>query len=252
MTDTLVLDVRGLTKLFGQVVAAQHIDVSVATEEIVSIIGANGAGKTTFVNMVTGYARPTAGSIRFHGQELVGLPPREITRLGVCRSFQVPQVFSTMSVIENLLIAHGLADLHRGAGLRALATGARVAACEALLRTYQIDAYRDRPATVVPQGVRKLLDIAMATAREATLLFLDEPTSGIATEEKFVVMDTVMAALAQRKATVVFIEHDIDIVERYGRRVLAFHEGRILADGAPSDVLRDAGVREHVTGRRRA
>lgn len=252
MTDTPVLEVRRLTKLFGQVVAAQSIDVDVATEEIVSIIGANGAGKTTFVNMVTGYAKPSAGSIRFRGQELVGLRPREITRLGVCRSFQVPQVFPTMSVMENLLIAHGLADLDHGAGLRALATGARVAACEALLRTYQIDAYRDRAATVVPQGVRKLLDIAMATAREATLLFLDEPTSGIATEEKFAVMDTIMAALAQRKATVVFIEHDIDIVERYGRRVVAFHEGRILADGPPSDVLRDAGVREHVTGSRRA
>jgi len=100
--------------------------------------------------------------------------------------------------------------------------------------------------------VRKLLDIAMATAREATLLFLDEPTSGIATEEKFAVMDIVMAALAERKATVVFIEHDIDIVERYGRRVLAFHEGGILADGPAADVLGDARVREHVTGRRRA
>jgi branched-chain amino acid transport system ATP-binding protein len=252
MTDATVLEVRRLTKLFGQVVAALDIDVTVVAEEIVSIIGANGAGKTTFVNMVTGYARPSAGSIRFRGQELVGRAPREITRLGVCRSFQVPQVFSSMSVIENLLIAHGLADLDRGAGLRVLATGARVAACEALLRTYQIDGYRDRPATVVPQGVRKLLDIAMATAREASLLFLDEPTSGIATEEKFAIMDTIMSALTQRKATVVFIEHDIDIVARYSRRVVAFHEGRILADGTPADVLGDAGVRAHVTGTRRA
>jgi branched-chain amino acid transport system ATP-binding protein len=252
MTGTRVLEVRQLTKLFGQVVAAQNIDVNIAAEEIVSIIGANGAGKTTFVNMVTGYAKPSAGSIRFQGQELVGLRPREITRLGVCRSFQVPLVFSTMSVIENLMIAHGLADLDRRTGLRALATRPRVAACEALLRTYQIDTYRDRPATVVPQGVRKLLDIAMATARGATLLFLDEPTSGIASEEKFAVMDTVMSALTQRKATVVFIEHDIDIVERYGRRVVAFHEGRVLADGAPAAVLGDAGVRAHVTGRRRA
>ena len=247
-----VLEVRRLTKLFDQVVAARDIDVSIAAEEVVSIIGANGAGKTTFVNLVTGYAHPSAGSIRFRGQELVGLRPRDITRLGVGRSFQVPQVFSTLSVRDNLLIAHGLAETGRRAGLSVLASRDRVAACEKLLSIYRIDAYRDRAAAVVPQGVRKLLDIAMATAREATLLFLDEPTSGIATEEKFAVMDIVMAALAERKATVVFIEHDIDIVERYGTRVVAFHEGRILADGPANAVLDDARVREHVTGQRRA
>jgi branched-chain amino acid transport system ATP-binding protein len=102
----------------------------------------------------------------------------------------------------------------------------------------------------VPQGIRKLLDIAMATARPATLLLLDEPTSGISTEEKFGLMDIVMAALARRQATVIFIEHDIEIVERYGPRVLAFHEGRILADGPPSAVLVDPRIRAHVTGRR--
>jgi len=161
----------------------------------------------------------------------------------------VPQVFATLSVLDNLLVAQGLAEAHGGAMLRRLGTPARVASCEALLRTYQIEAYRDRPAALVPQGVRKLLDIAMATAREATLLFLDEPTSGISSEEKFAIMDIVMAALAARKAVVVFIEHDIDIVERYGTRVLAFHEGRILADGVPAAVLRDPRVREHVTGR---
>src|SRR5438309_6179411 len=252
MTGSPVLEVRRIMKPLDQLVAARDIDVTIATEEVVSIIGANGAGKTTFVNLVTGYTHPSGGSIRFRGQELVGLPPREITRLGVCRSFQVPQVFSTMSVLENLMIAHGLSDRGRGAGLSALASRDRVEACAELLSVYRIEAYRDRPAALVPQGVRKLLDIAMATVREATLLFLDEPTSGIATEEKFAVMDIVMAALAQRKATVVFIEHDIDIVERYGRRVLAFHEGGILADGPAADVLGDARVREHVTGRRRA
>ena len=248
MTEPPVLEVRGLTKLFGQVVAARDIDVSVGPREIVGIIGTNGAGKTTFVNMVTGYARPSAGRIRFRGRDLVGLPPRVITGLGVCRSFQVPQVFATLSVLDNLLIAHGLADAHGATMWRRLTTPARVASCEALLRTYQIEAYRDRPAALVPQGVRKLLDIAMATAREATLLFLDEPTSGISSEEKFAIMDIVMAALAERRAIVVFIEHDIDIVARYGTRVLAFHEGRILADGAPVAVLTDPRVREHVTG----
>jgi branched-chain amino acid transport system ATP-binding protein len=244
-----VLDIRGLNKLFGRVAAAQDITVSVGAEEVVSIIGANGAGKTTFVNMITGYTRPTSGVIRFRGHDLIGLPPRAVTRLGVCRSFQVPQVFGTLSVLENLMIADGLAEPGRTA-LSTLATPARRASCEALLATYQIADYRDRPAAVVPQGVRKLLDIAMATARPATLLLLDEPTSGISTEEKFPMMDVVMAALARRQATVIFIEHDIDIVERYGTRVLAFHEGRILADGPPGAVLVDPKIREHVTGRR--
>jgi len=249
MTEAAVLEVRGLTRLFGQVVAARDIDVSIAPREIVGIIGTNGAGKTTFVNMVTGYTRPSAGTIRFRGRDLVGLPPRAIARLGVCRSFQVPQVFATLSVLDNLLVALGVAEARGGAMLRRLTTPDRVDRCETLLRTYQIEAYRDRPAALVPQGVRKLLDIAMATAREATLLFLDEPTSGISSEEKFAIMDIVMAALAERRAIVVFIEHDIDIVERYGTRVLAFHEGRILADGAPAAVLTDPRVREQVTGR---
>ncbi len=244
-----VLEVRSLHKQFGGVAAAHDVTVSVAAGEVVSIIGANGAGKTTFVNMITGYVKPTSGVIRFRGQDLVGLPPRAVTRLGVCRSFQVPQVFSSLSVFENVMIAHGLAETGPIA-LRALATPARGAACDALLATYRIAEYRDRPAAVVPQGVRKLLDIAMATARSATLLLLDEPTSGISTEEKFAMMDIVMVALARRQATVIFIEHDIDIVERYSTRVLAFHEGRILADGAPGVVLADPRIREHVTGRR--
>ncbi len=244
-----VLEVRGLNKLFGRVAAAQDISVSVAAGEVVSIIGANGAGKTTFVNMITGYTKPSSGVIRFRGRDLVGLPPRAVTRLGVCRSFQVPQVFATLSVLDNLMIAHGLAEPGRTA-LSTLDTPARRAACEAFLATYQIADYRDRPAAVVPQGVRKLLDIAMATARPATLLLLDEPTSGISTEEKFGLMDIVMAALARRQATVIFIEHDIDIVERYGTRVLAFHEGRILADGPTGVVLADPKIREHVIGRR--
>jgi branched-chain amino acid transport system ATP-binding protein len=250
--DAPVLEVRGLTKRFGQVVAAQDLELGLADGEIVSIIGANGAGKTTFVNMITGYAPPDAGVIRFRGGNLVGLPPREITRRGVCRSFQVPQVFSTLSVLDNVLIAHGLAGSGSRSALKTLATPERRAASQALLRTYGIEDYRDRQAAVVPQGIRKLLDIAMATTREAALLFLDEPTSGISTEEKFALMDVVMAALRRRQATVVFIEHDVDIVERYARRVIAFHEGRILADGAAADVLSDPRVREHVTGRRGA
>ena len=243
-----LLAVRGLSKSFGSVVAASNIAVEIEAGEIVGIIGANGAGKTSFVNLVTGYLTPTSGTIEFLGRDITALPPRAIIAAGISRSFQVPQVFSTASVFDNLLIACGIASGARLPLWRPLRRPDLVAHAEALLQRFGIAEYRDQPAQLLPQGVRKLLDIAMALVRQPRLLLLDEPTSGISAEEKFAIMDLIMAALAKENIAVMFIEHDMDIVARHAARVLAFADGTIVAEGTPEAVLADPQVRRSITG----
>jgi branched-chain amino acid transport system ATP-binding protein len=245
---TALLEVTALNKSFGSVVAASDVTVAVADGERVGIIGANGAGKTTFVNMVTGYLKPSSGTIAFLGRDITALPPRAVIAAGISRSFQVPQIFTSMSVADNLLIALGVAEGGPFPLWQKLRRPARSAAVGALLERFGIGAYRDQPAGLLPQGVRKLLDIAMATVRAPRLLLLDEPTSGISTEEKFAIMDVVMGATVSARRAVMFVEHDLDIIARYATRVLAFADGTIIAEGAPASVIGDAQVKRYILG----
>jgi len=245
---TAILEVHDLEKTFGAVVAARHINLTIEDQETIGVIGANGAGKTTFVNMVTGYLKPSSGSVLFKGRDILGLPPRRITQLGILRSFQVSQVFASETVFDNLMIAYGIAEESGFAMLRPLFTDDRAAKAEAHLKRYQIEHYRDAVASTLPQGVRKLLDIAMATVRRPELLLLDEPTSGISAEEKFSLMDIIMGALKVDRTTVLFIEHDMEIVERYVARVIAFYQGEIICDAPTAAALLDPKVKEFVIG----
>jgi branched-chain amino acid transport system ATP-binding protein len=246
-----LLSVKGLQKTFGQVVAARDINVDVPQGQTIGIIGANGAGKTTFVNMITGHLPPSGGTISFEGGDITGLPSRKIMRLGIARSFQVAQVFPTYSVFENLCAATAIARSGSSVVKAAVArfvTPETTAQAEAALTHFQIEKYRDALASTLPQGMRKLLDIAMATAGSPRLLLLDEPTSGISLEEKFGLMDIIMAALKARGTTILFVEHDMEIVQRFADRVLAFYDGTVIADGPPAIALGDERVREFITG----
>ncbi len=246
---TAVLEVRDLEKTFGAVVAARHINITIEELETIGVIGANGAGKTTFVNLVTGYLKPSGGSVVFKGQSILGLPPRRVTRLGIMRSFQVSQVFPSETVFDNLLIAYGIAEDTGLAMLRALHRDDRAAKVAAHLERYQIADYHHSVASTLPQGVRKLLDIIMATVRRPELLLLDEPTSGISAEEKFSLMDIIMGALKEARTTVLFIEHDMEIIERYVARVIAFYQGEIICDAPTAEALEDPKVKEFVIGK---
>ena len=232
-----ILVTEGLQKTFGAVTAAADINLAFERDSVVSLIGANGAGKTTFLNMVTGYLRPDGGRVRFDGQELVGRSPREITALGLSRSFQIPQLFQSLSVRENLLVAEGIAHAERVEE-----------ATDALLEKFDLASYAARPAGLLPEGIRKLLDVAMALVSKPKLLLLDEPTSGVAADEKFGIMDLVMGAVRGQGVTVLFVEHDMDIVSRYAARVVAFYDGRVIADGTPAQVLEAEEVRRYVIG----
>ena len=242
------LEARGLNKRFGAVVAAADLQVDLAAGERVSLIGSNGAGKTTLVNMITGYLKPDSGHILLEGRDITRLAPRAITRLGVARSFQIPQLCGDLTVLDNMLVANACHD----AGLSFWKPARRaetVDRAEALLERFRLQDQRHRRGAELPGGMRKLLDIAMALCAEPRILLLDEPTSGVAAEEKFPMMDTVMRGLADDGAmTVLFVEHDMDIVERYASRVIAFYAGRIIADGAPGVALASEDVRRYVTG----
>ena len=234
-----ILEARGLTKTFGAVAAASNITIDVAEDTVVGLIGGNGAGKTTFINLITGYLKPTSGSIRYRGREITRLAPRQVTRLGICRSFQIPQVFDTLTTYENLLVGTGIVDTRDAAQ-----------AAETILARFGLAPFRDAVAGVLPEGVRKLLDISMALVMKPRLLLLDEPTSGVSAGEKFAIIDLVLQAVRAAGVTVLFVEHDMEIVRRSAQRVLAFYDGRIIADGRPEAVFADADVRRLVVGER--
>lgn len=243
-----ILEAKGVNKSFGAVTAADDVNVSVPKGAVFSLIGTNGAGKTTFVNMVTGYLTPDSGSIRLEDREISGLAPREITRLGVHRSFQIPQLCNELTVEENMLVAQAIHGSHKPSFLAPARGKAARERALATLERFGVAEHRRRLIPELSGGVKKLLDIAMAMAGDTRIMLLDEPTSGVAADEKFPIMDLVIGALKETGTTVIFVEHDMDVVTRYSDRVLAFYSGRIIADDAPGDVLADPQVQRYVTG----
>lgn len=245
---TYLLESKGLEKRFGAVVAASAVNINVKAGERVSLIGSNGAGKTTFVNMITGYLKPDVGSITLDGQDITPLAPRDITRLGVARSFQIPQLYGDLTALDNMLVANACHDQKLSFWQPARRPQA-IARAEQLLERFGLIEHRGRRVAELPGGVRKLLDIAMALTGHPKLLLLDEPTSGVSAEEKFPMMATIMDALGQEvNTTVLFVEHDMDIVERHASRVIAFYAGRVIADDTPAVALAADDVRRYVTG----
>jgi len=256
----VILDAKGLNKAFGAVTAAKDVSAAIEKDSVVGLIGTNGAGKTTFINMITGYLKPDTGSIEYEGRDITRLPPRQITRLGICRSFQIPQLYSSLSVFENMMIGLGIVlDNARLAGffsrggppVPGFGKPAEEVA-EHLLARFGLSDYRHRNAQVLPGGVRKLLDIALTMVAKPRVLLLDEPTSGVSAEEKFGIMQMVLDAVRAEGATVLFVEHDMEVVSRFAQRVLAFYDGRIIADAPPAVALEDPEVKRHVVGRARA
>jgi len=245
--SAILLQTTGLSLSFGGVVAADKIDFTLHEGECLAVVGQNGAGKTTFINICTGYLKPTSGTVAFEGRDITGKSPREITRLGLARSFQIPQIFSEHTVRECLLIAAS----SRQASLnpwRPLEQASDAHEVDATLELVNLAARAHDRAELLPEGQRKLLDVAMALVLRPRLLIMDEPTSGVSSEEKHQIMDTLMGALTERRITSIFVEHDIDIVRRYATRLAAWIAGRIAADGPPEQVLADPEVVRNVIG----
>jgi branched-chain amino acid transport system ATP-binding protein len=247
--DASILRTVDLTKSFGMVMAANRINVEIRAGEMVGIVGANGSGKTTFLNLITGYLTPDGGRIFLMGEDRTGLPPRAITRLGIARSFQIPQLYTNLSVLDSILLSLA-AQADEGAGFwRPLYRQSWIDEGKQTLGRFGLEAYAGRPVSELPEGGRKLLDIALSFALRPKLLLMDEPTSGVSIKDKFQIMDTLIRVVQESGLTTLFVEHDMDVVQRYGRRVLAFIDGRVIADGRPEAVLADPDVRKAVLGR---
>jgi branched-chain amino acid transport system ATP-binding protein len=251
-----ILDAKDLQKNFGAVTAASDINAAIERDSVVGLIGTNGAGKTTFINMITGYLKPDRGRIHYEGRDITALAPRDITRLGICRSFQIPQLYASLTAYENMMIGIGVVLRNAGRGGffsrgQPLVPGYDQLpedVAERILERFGLAEYRDKNAQVLPGGIRKLLDIALTMVARPKILLLDEPTSGVSAEEKFQIMEMIMKAVRAEGITVLFVEHDMEVVSRFAERVLAFYDGRIIADAPPAQALNDPEVKRFVVG----
>jgi branched-chain amino acid transport system ATP-binding protein len=249
-----LLHAHNLGRRYGDYVALRGVTMEVWPGETVAIVGPNGAGKTTLVNLLTGLLVPSEGHVRFLGFDIAGAGPVKLARLGLARAFQLVQVFPELTVAETIAVG-ALAQLGRGRRMLA-SLGAdrelRARAAETA-EVFGLAGLLHRPARELPQGQKKLLDVASAFALQPSVILLDEPTSGVATADKHGIMRTLMEAA--RRAGVqamLLVEHDIDLVETYASRVVGLRGGEVLADLPVRDFFADAEVTAALVGRRTA
>ncbi len=230
-----ILEVDGVRKSFGGVHAVDGVSFVLHAGEIRALIGPNGAGKTTFFNILTGQLAADAGRVRFRGQPIAGVSPWAIWRLGISRTFQITATFATLTVLENVQVAR----LSHAGKSRVLFTPAQrleVAPAMALLEQVGLADQRFRSAGVLAYGDLKKLELAIALANDPALLLLDEPTAGMAPAERGALMALTAGIARERHLTVLFTEHDMDVVFATADRIMVLHQGRLIAEGTPKEV----------------
>lgn len=244
---TALLQTQDLTLAFGGLVVANGINFSLDEGERLAVIGQNGAGKTTFINICTGLLKPSKGRVRLAGRDITGQAPRKIVKQGMARSFQLPQLFLEHTVRECLQLS-AVAHTGKLSSWERLAGGSSARQIDLMLELISLHDRQHELCINLPEGQRKLLDVGMSLMLQPKLLILDEPTSGVSTEEKHGVMEILMRALDEQKVTAIFVEHDVDIVKRYATRVAAWINGAIAADGDPGSVLTNPLILREVLG----
>ena len=239
---SVVLELEGVGRAYGGVVAVAEVSFAVRAATVHSLIGPNGAGKTTIVNLVSGFAGVDRGRITLFGERVEGRAPAAIARRGLVRTFQTPQLFDELSVLDNVRV--GAAGQRLGSlGLALLGAGRRQADARAVasLEVVGLGAWAAAPAAVLPFGHRRRLEIARALAADARVLVLDEPAAGLSPAE-IEALDALLARLRADGLTVMLVEHHVDLVMAISDRVTVLDEGRVIADGAPAAVQRDPAV----------
>ena len=246
---TALLETSKLTKYFGDTHAVDKVDFTIREGEVLSLIGSNGAGKTSMVNLISGLLTPDSGTIAFRGQDITRLPVHKRIALGIARSFQVVNLFDDLTVLDNV----ALSIFSREGMTRRLFTladrqDAVWQEAQEILRQFGLDVKGSQRAGGISQGERKLLDVAVAYALKPQLLFLDEPTSGVSTREKAPIMDVITSIVRSHKITAVAIEHDMDIIFKYSDRIVVMHQGLVLASGSPEEIRNNETVKDAVFG----
>jgi branched-chain amino acid transport system ATP-binding protein len=249
-----ILEARGITKVFGGLVAVNSVDFDIPERSIVSLIGPNGAGKTTLLNVLSGAVRLTSGRIFLGDRELTARKPDQIARMGVARTFQNLQIFASLSVLDNVLLPRiarsgwgvAVADMFGVAGARRRLADDRRAARD-LLERVGIGEYADRPAGSLAYGLQRRVEIARALAGAPALLLLDEPFAGL-TRSETTDLAELFTTITAAGVTVLLVEHDVASVLAVSGRVLVLDHGRLLADGTPDEVAAERSVRTAYLG----
>ena len=238
-----LLKVSGLSKSFGGIKAVDDIDFELAAGELLAMIGPNGAGKSTTFNIVNGQLRAGAGSIKLDGQELVGLKPRDIWRLGVGRTFQIAETFASLTIVENVQMALLSADAKLYSSWRRAADYRRRDAL-ALLEQVGMAAQANRPSSVLAYGDVKRVELAIAMANQPKLLLMDEPTAGMAPKERSELMALTRRLVVERGTAVLFTEHSMDVVFAFADRIIVLARGQLIAQGTPTQIRDHPKVQE--------
>jgi branched-chain amino acid transport system ATP-binding protein len=243
----LTLQAEGLVRTFGGVRAVDGVSFGLGAGEMLALIGPNGAGKSTCFNLLNGQLRPDEGKVRLMGKDVTGLAPRRMWRRGVARTFQITATFGSMTVRENVQ----LALISHGDGLARFWTPARqrrIEEAEALLARVGLEGQAERPCGVLAYGDLKRVELAIALANDPKLLLMDEPTAGMAPQERVGLMALVAGIARERGMSVLFTEHDMDVVFGHADRVLVLDRGRLIAEGSAEQVRGNPLVQEVYLG----
>jgi branched-chain amino acid transport system ATP-binding protein len=246
---TALLETRGLGRAFGALQAVAGVSLAVEPGEVRAVIGPNGAGKTTLFHLISGLLAPTSGRVLFRGDDVTALPAPARCRRGISRTFQITSIFPDLSVLENVRIA---VQLRSGGNFRLVGGRATLEASEtrarASLDSLGLLGRAVEPASTLPHGDQRLLEIAMAVAQEPELLLLDEPTQGLSPEDTVATVAVIRQVARERKLTIILVEHDMDVVFDLADRISVLHFGQLIAEGTPDHIRANAEVQRAYLG----
>jgi branched-chain amino acid transport system ATP-binding protein len=240
----VIFSANDLRKYYADFCALDGVSFQIREGEFVSVIGPNGAGKTTLVNVLTGFLRPNTGKVFFKDKEITGVGPEKLSKLGIARSFQLVNIFPNFTVLEFLMVAI-VSRLGKGKNFYSSVLRDQEMNQEAMdvLRLFGLEEKKNVLAKHLPQGDKKLLDVASAFALRPEVILLDEPTSGVSTGDKNKIMEILVSASEEIGIkSIIQVEHDMDIVFSFSDRILALHQGKILADSTPAEIQKDEEV----------
>jgi branched-chain amino acid transport system ATP-binding protein len=250
-----ILELKGLRKQFGGLVAVNDVDLDLEDGELRGLIGPNGSGKTTLFNLISGFLRPTKGRVIWLGKDITGRPAHSIVKEGVVRTFQLTTLLKDMTALQNVVIGchlhveMGLLRQVFGTARKREKEGALVERAVDLLKTVGIDSMKDELAGALPHGYQRVLNIVIALASEPKLLLLDEPTTGMNPVETQELMDRIQMLRDKRRLTIILVEHDMKAVMGNCEKISVMDFGRKIAEGSPEEVSKNEEVIEAYLGR---